>query len=637
MSGTTLLYIEDDPEQRESFAARLRERGFEIDTAASGEDGLELLDGERHELVVCDLNMPGMDGLDVLAKVQARYPDMPFVLLTAHPSIPLAVKAITEGAQRFLIKPVTLDEMEITVHQALEYAKLRRWQRQSEEQLTRLVESAPIPYIITRLSDGKVLYANSHLADLVGLSRDEVKGLPSTEFYYDPAERKHVVERLQKNGFVKDLEVRMRKADGTALWAVFSLAQAEIGGEKVILGSFVDITRRKELEERLRIYHEVFIHSVDVITVMDKRGHIVERNPAHERRTGWTDEDIIGKTMFEFLGPEKAAEIQQAIATTGSYRGEAEGVTKSGVSIPIDISIFPIHDAEGALDLYVGMGRDITKIKGALNQLAKTNRELRETQAQLVQSEKMASLGSLVAGIAHEINTPVGAMTSMHDTLMRAIQKLKEHLTSKNKGDKEGFENDNRLNKLFDVIDESNQVIKSGASRVGEIVRRLRSFARLDEAEIKKVDVHEGLEDTLTLVHHQIKHHIEIVKDYGEVPQMSVYPSRLNQVFLNLLNNARQAIKEKGTITIRTGVEDDQAIIAFSDDGVGIEPENLKKIFDPGFTTKGVGVGTGLGLSICYQIIRDHHGTIDVESTPGKGTTFAIRLPLNLEVILGVS
>ncbi len=637
MGGTKLLYIEDDAEQRESLATSLRERGFEIDTAASGEVGLDLLDGERHELVVCDLNMPGMDGLAVLAKVQARYPDMPLVLLTAHPSIPLAVKAIMEGAQRFLIKPVALDEMEITIYQALEYAKLRRWQRQSEEQLTALVESAPVPYIITRLSDGEVLYANSHLAELVGLSRDEVKGRHSSEFYYDPAERNQVVERLQKDGFVKDLEVRVRKADGTAIWTMFSLAQAKIGGEKVILGSFVDITRRKELEERLRIYHEVFIHSVDVITVIDKDGHIVERNPAHEQRTGWTDEDVVGKSMFEFLGSQKAAEIKQAIAATGSYRGEAEGMAKSGVSIPIDISIFPIHDAEGELDLYVTMGRDITKIKIALNELAKTNRELRETQAQLVQSEKMASLGSLVAGIAHEINTPVGAMTSMHDTLMRAIEKLKEHLTSKNRGDKEGFENDKRLNKLFDVIDESNQVIKSGASRVGEIVRRLRSFARLDEAEIKQVDVHEGLDDTLTLVHHEIKHHIEIVKDYGEVPPLAVYPSRLNHVFLNLLNNARQAVKEKGTITIRTGVEDAQAIIAFSDDGVGIEPENLKKIFDPGFTTKGVGVGTGLGLSICYQIIQDHHGTIEAESTPGEGTTFTIRLPLNLDEILGVS
>ena len=345
MGGTKLLYIEDDPEQRQSLATSLRERGFEIDTAASGEDGLNLLDGEHHELVVSDLNMPGMDGLAVLAKVQARYPDMPFVLLTAHPSIPLAVKAIMEGAQRFLIKPVALDEMEITIYQALEYAKLRRWQRQSEEQLTALVESAPVPYIITRLSDGEVLYANSHLAELVGLSRDEVKGRHSSEFYYDPAERNQVVERLQKDGFVKDLEVRVRKADRMAIWTMFSLAQAKIGGEKVILGGFVDITRRKELEERLRIYHEVFIHSVDVITVIDKDGHIVERNPAHEQRTGWTDEDVVGKSMFEFLGPQKAAEIKQAIAATGSYRGEAEGMAKSGVSIPIDIYSRHSHSA----------------------------------------------------------------------------------------------------------------------------------------------------------------------------------------------------------------------------------------------------------------------------------------------------
>jgi len=123
MSGTTLLYIEDDPEQRRALATSLRERGFEVDPAGSGEDGLRLLDAERHDIVVCDLNMPGMDGLSVLTKVQARHPDMPFVLLTAHPSIPLAVKAITEGAQRFLIKPVSLDEMEkLAIRQALEQA-----------------------------------------------------------------------------------------------------------------------------------------------------------------------------------------------------------------------------------------------------------------------------------------------------------------------------------------------------------------------------------------------------------------------------------------------------------------------------------------------------------------------------------
>lgn len=634
MASAKLLYIEDDPEQRDSLAASLRERGFEVDTAASGEDGLERLKDGHYELVLCDLNMPGMNGLAVLAAVQRQAPDLPFVLLTAHPSIPLAVQAITEGAQRFLIKPVAVDEMEITVHQALEYAKLRRWQRQSEEQLTRLVESAPVPYIITRMRDGTVLYANSHLAKLVGLPTEAVRGRPAADFYYDPAERERVMERLRRDGSIKDLEVRVRRADGTPVWSVFSLAQAEIGGEKVVLGGFLDITRRKELEEKLRIYQEVFTHSVDVITVIDKHGRILQRNPAHEQRTGWTDEDLADKSAFDLLGADKADEIKKALASRGRYHGEAEGLKKDGTRVPIDISIFPIHDAAGELDLYVGMGRDITRIKKAMDELSAMYRELRETQAQLVQSEKMASLGSLVAGIAHEINTPVGAMTSMHDTLVRGIEKLKEHLASKSE---EGLAEDPKLDALFTVIDESNQVIKSGASRVGEIVRRLRSFARLDEAELKEVDIHEGLEDTLTLIHHEIKHHIQVVREYGDVPPISVYPSRLNQVFLNVLNNARQAIRDTGTITIRTGVENDMAVIAISDDGVGIEPRHLEKIFDPGFTTKGVGVGTGLGLSICYQIIQDHHGRIEAESTLGKGTTFTIRLPLNLDEILGVS
>jgi signal transduction histidine kinase len=222
----------------------------------------------------------------------------------------------------------------------------------------------------------------------------------------------------------------------------------------------------------------------------------------------------------------------------------------------------------------------------------------------------------------------------MHDTLVRAITRLKEHVKT---AAPEVFENDERLKSLFAMIDESNQVIRSGASRVGEIVRRLRSFARLDEAELKKVDLHEGLEDTLTLVHHEIKHNIQVVRQYGKLPAMSVYPSRLNQVFLNLLNNARQAIRDKGTITIKTWIEGKTANISISDDGIGIPRENLARIFDPGFTTKGVGIGTGLGLSICYQIMKDHRGRIDVESEVGKGSTFTLRLPTNLDEILGVS
>ncbi len=633
MPDIKILYIEDDPAQRSSLAASLRERGFGVAEAASGDEGLSLLSGDT-SVVLCDLNMPGMDGLEVLGRVQSRNPDVPFILLTAHPSIPIAVSAIVEGAQRFLIKPVSLDEMEISIHQAIEFARLQRWQREAEEQILRLVEAVPVPYIIARVRDGKILYANKHLADLVGLTPDEIKNHNTVDFYYDPEKRTEVLERLERDGFVTDMEVRVKRADGSPMWTVFSLATSEMAGEKVVLGGLLDITRRKDLADRLHLYQEVFKHSVDVILVIDKEGHILERNPAHQRRTGFTDEDLKDKTVYDFLTSEKAFEVREAMEKEGGFTGELEGMSKDGERIPVLVSIFPIHDEEGKLDLYVSMGRDITAIKRALTDLVDTNRELRQTQTQLVQSAKMASLGGLVAGIAHEINTPVGAMTSMHDTLVRAIAKLKERLKETSP---EAFESDERLKSLFAMIDESNQVIRSGASRVAEIVRRLRSFARLDEAEVKKVDVHEGLEDTLTLVHHEIKHNIQIVRDYGELPLMSVFPSRLNQVFLNLINNARQAIGDQGTITIRTWVEDKTANIAITDDGIGIPKENVARVFDPGFTTKGVGIGTGLGLSICYQIIKDHRGRIDVESEPGKGTTFTVRIPTNLDEILGVS
>jgi signal transduction histidine kinase len=239
----------------------------------------------------------------------------------------------------------------------------------------------------------------------------------------------------------------------------------------------------------------------------------------------------------------------------------------------------------------------------------------------------MASLGMLVAGIAHEINTPIGAVSSMHDTLLRSVEKLREEVAGYNLDEKLAT----RVDRLFGVIGDANKVMRSGVERVTTIVRRLRSFARLDEAELKDADINEGLEDTLTLVHHEIKHDIEVVKNFGDIPSVPCFPGRLNQVFLNLLVNARQAIKGKGTVTIDTFAEGGMVVVRVSDTGVGIAADNLKRVFDPGFTTKGVGVGTGLGLSICYQIVQDHHGEISVESAVGEGTSFTVKIPDNLD------
>ena len=239
--------------------------------------------------------------------------------------------------------------------------------------------------------------------------------------------------------------------------------------------------------------------------------------------------------------------------------------------------------------------------------------------SQLIQSEKMAALGLLVAGVAHEINTPMGAIHSNNDIMTRAVGKVRKLLEPAP---------DNEVRRLLDILGEVCRNNEIATERIMKIVGSLKNFARLDEAERKKVNIHEGIESTLSLLRHQLKNRIRIVKSFGDIPETECYPNELNQVFMNILVNVAQAIKHRGEITLKTWREGDQVKIGISDTGVGIPPENLSKVFDPGFTTKGVGLGTGLGLSICYKIIQDHRGTIEAESSK-QGTTFTISIPLN--------
>ncbi|MFQ5667223.1 MAG: ATP-binding protein [Candidatus Binatia bacterium] len=269
------------------------------------------------------------------------------------------------------------------------------------------------------------------------------------------------------------------------------------------------------------------------------------------------------------------------------------------------------------------------KVQERTTALSRTLAALRDTQAQLVQSEKMAALGDLVAGVAHEINTPLGAVASNTDLISRALAKAHEAFGAAAPADK--------VRALLDKAARMTNVSRDACQRIGQIVRSLRNFARLDEAERKPADLHEGLESTLTLVAHLLKGRITLEREYGQLPPVPCYPNQLNQVFLNVLVNAAQAIDGTGRITIRTrwvpgssaaGGTAASAVVEITDTGRGIPPAMIKKIFDPGFTTKGVGVGTGLGLAICYRIVANHKGKIEVDSEVGEGTTFRIVLPV---------
>lgn len=253
-------------------------------------------------------------------------------------------------------------------------------------------------------------------------------------------------------------------------------------------------------------------------------------------------------------------------------------------------------------------------------------KQLKEAQQQLIMKEKMASLGNLVAGVAHEINNPVGAVSSSSDNSRRAIEKLIRLLEASD-FNLQGENQD--VARILELLKESTDVTSMAGRRISQIVKSLKNFARLDEAEYQKVDVHQGIDTTLTLLHHELKNRIEVVKEYGDLPLVNCYPNQLNQVFMNLLINAAQAIPGEGQITIKTRAAGEFVEIAISDNGRGISETNLERIFDPGFTTKGVGVGTGLGLSISYNIVKKHDGDILVSSKVGGGSTFTIRLPVN--------
>ncbi|WP_282563029.1 ATP-binding protein [Tahibacter amnicola] len=279
----------------------------------------------------------------------------------------------------------------------------------------------------------------------------------------------------------------------------------------------------------------------------------------------------------------------------------------------------------------------------AYRELQALNQRLESTQTQLLQSEKMASVGQLAAGIAHEINNPMAFVSANLGVLqrylqsifgiLRAYERLKQVLGA-------GHPEVERINELEEK--ESLPYIRKdlttlmpetldGVSRVEKIVKDLKDYSMVNEAEWQKIDIHAAIESTLNVLSHRLNEKAEVIREYGTLPEIECVAFQIKQVLLNILVNATQALEGRGRITIRTGREGDQIWFSITDTGFGIEPEHLNRVFEPFFTTRPVGQGTGLGLSVSYNIVKSHGGTIDVESTPLNGATFTVRLPIRPE------
>jgi two-component system, NtrC family, sensor kinase len=303
----------------------------------------------------------------------------------------------------------------------------------------------------------------------------------------------------------------------------------------------------------------------------------------------------------------------------------------------LDVLMFAVERALDRRQLQCTARKYKADIEDQNRELALRAAELQRLQAQIIHSEKMASLGQLAAGIAHELNNPAGFIYGNMAILNEQLSALKELLSVYDRGSlAANLEPLARAVKIRinygDLMTDLDSIITDcleGAERIRDVVQNLRLFSRLDEAEWKQVDLHEGIDSTIRLLsQYYSSGRLILRRDYGELPLISCYAAQLNQVWMNLLVNAAQAIRNRGEVSIRTRLDDGCAVISISDSGTGIAPEILPRIFDPFFTTKSVGEGTGLGLSISYGIVERHGGTTGVETTPGRGTTFTVRIPL---------
>ena len=416
------------------------------------------------------------------------------------------------------------------------------------------------------------------------------------------------------------------------------------------------IMRQQRAESALRIANQV----VNASPVICFRWAATDGWPVvfvseNITRWGYTPNELqAGKPPFaELIHPDDLARVVQEVSTQTAngldgYEQEYRIVTRENQAIWVVDRTIVRRDATGKVLFYDGVLTDISEGKkqqltlaNNLSQQQELNKRLEEAHNQLLQSEKMASIGQLAAGIAHELNNPIGFVHSNLGTLDGYIRDLMDIIKAYDElasseaaasplfGKIKSMKEDRDFKYISEDIVQLLIESKDGLARVRKIVQDLKSFSHVSEQEWQWADLHQGLDSTLNIVWNELKYKCQVVREFGDLPKVFCMISQLNQVFMNLLVNAGHAIETKGTITLRTWrIGSDAVCIEIGDTGKGIAPEHIKRIFEPFFTTKPIGKGTGLGLSLSYGIVDKHHGRIEVDSTPGQGSRFRVIVPI---------
>ncbi|PKO33700.1 MAG: PAS domain-containing sensor histidine kinase [Betaproteobacteria bacterium HGW-Betaproteobacteria-7] len=543
---------------------------------------------------------------------------------------------------------------------ALRAAQSRQTLDHEAEQRFRAVFDHALVGIGRVSPDGRWIDVNPTLARMVGYTPEEMQGKTWGEMTHPDdleASRQAFASVLSGERDSYSLEKRYLRSDGTAVDAVILARgiRAADGQLEYLTAVITDVTERRRSEAALRLAMQV----VNASPVVCFRWQACDDWPVvfvsdNVRQWGYSPEDLIaGRPDYsDMVHPDDIARVvEEVLSNTAAgktaYDQEYRLITADNRVLWVLDRTQVIRAEDGTPLYYDGMVADITERKQQELLLADNlarqqtlNKRLEEASSQLMQSEKMASIGQLAAGIAHELNNPIGFVHSNLGTLdsyLHDLQTIVETYQAYVAAQPESAESaaiarllEDRdfaflKEDIFKLVAES----KDGLGRVRKIVQDLKTFSRVGEQEWKEADLHQGLDSTLNIVWNELKYKCKVVKEYGDIPPVYCLISQLNQVFMNLLVNAGHAIETQGTITIRTGLHGtDSVCIEITDSGSGIPQEILKRIFDPFFTTKPIGKGTGLGLSLSYNIVRSHHGRLEVSSEPGVGSTFRVILPI---------
>jgi len=515
--------------------------------------------------------------------------------------------------------------------------------KESEEKYRNLFENIT-SFVFTLDLKGSFTDVNKAAERISGYKKDELIGMNFRK-YIEKKHQKTVIESFRnvyKTGkAILNLPVKAKIKSGKIRHFEISLSPI-LRKSKIVgfQGVGRDVTKQKKIEEELKRSEQKYRTLTENIniglyrTTPDRNGRFIEVNNAFVKMFGYENkESLINIDVINiYKNPEDREKFNEKMHKQGYIiNEEVELKRKDGTVFIASDSCVAVKNEIGEILYYDGNIEDIT--------------ERKQIEQMLIQSEKMASLGTIAAGVAHEINNPMGYITSNLKVLEKYRIKLSEYCNkihsvlnnyflSETEDKKKLAENIKKINNEMNIsyvledISEAISESTDGAKKVRKIVMDLKDFSRPDKSKMETSDINEGIQKSLNVIWNELKYKAEVIKELGDIPPIKCDIQKLNQVFVNILINAVQAIEKKGKIRIKTFTSNNSVVIKISDTGKGISKNDKDKIFDAFYTTKEPGKGTGLGLAISYRIIEEHNGTIDVESEPGKGTTFTIKLPL---------